>query len=158
MLYAGFRRGEALALYQSDIDLKNRKIYITKTINDFGKIGTPKTEASVRDVPIFETLYPYISHHKKRLNIRLFDFSEYVLNQSFWDILRACKLYKQGFTTHSLRHIFVTRCIESNVPVKVVQKWVGHTTATMTMNVYAHVNNDFEKKAINDYNLQLKND
>ncbi|MFW5780262.1 MAG: tyrosine-type recombinase/integrase [Bacillota bacterium] len=155
MLYAGLRRGEALALNFSDIDIVNRKIYITKTINGFGKVGTPKTESSIREVPIFNSLYPYLINYTKRQSRRIFDYSEYIVNNAFWDILRSVGLYGQGFTTHSLRHTFVTRCIENNVPIKVVQKWVGHSTSVMTMNVYAHINNDFEEKAIRDFNNKL---
>jgi Site-specific recombinase XerD len=156
MLYAGLRRGEVMALNYSDIDLNARKIYVTKTVNDFGKIGTPKTDASVREVPVFDNLFPYLGAVLKRSDARrIWPFSETITNNAFWDILRASGLYGQGFTTHSLRHTFVTRCIEDGVPVKVVQKWVGHSTSVMTMNVYAHVNNDFETKAIKDYNSKL---
>ena len=33
-----------------------------------------------------------------------------------------------------------------NVPAKVVQKWLGHSTLEMTLNVYTHVNRDFESE------------
>lgn len=53
-----------------------------------------------------------------------------------------------GFTIHSLRHTYATRCAENNVSRHVTQKWVGHSTPDMTENVYTHVNDDFEKEEI----------
>ena len=34
---------------------------------------------------------------------------------------------------HSLRHTFATRCIESGMPAKVVQKVLGHTDISITL-------------------------
>lgn len=39
---------------------------------------------------------------------------------------------------HSLRHTFVTRCVEAGVPVAVVRELVGHTRETMTEH-YTHI-------------------
>ncbi len=44
-----------------------------------------------------------------------------------------------GLRFHDLRHSFATAALESGAPIKLVQEWLGHTTATTTMNVYAHV-------------------
>ena len=43
---------------------------------------------------------------------------------------------------HSLRHTFATRCIESGMPAKVLQKILGHTDIIITLNTYCSV---FEK-------------
>ena len=43
---------------------------------------------------------------------------------------------------HSLRHTYVTRCIESGMPAKVLQKILGHTDTNITLNTYCSV---FEK-------------
>ena len=39
---------------------------------------------------------------------------------------------------HSLRHTFVSRCVESGVPVGIVRALVGHASASMTEH-YAHI-------------------
>lgn len=57
-----------------------------------------------------------------------------------------------GFTIHSLRHTYATRCAENNVSRVVTQKWIGHSTVDMTESVYTHVNNDFEKDEIEKFN------
>ena len=47
---------------------------------------------------------------------------------------------------HTLRHTFATRCCEAGIPAKVCQKWLGHSTINMTLDVYTHVTKNFEDK------------
>lgn len=43
---------------------------------------------------------------------------------------------------HSLRHTFATRCIEKGVQPKALQKILGHSTLSTTMDLYVHVTDD----------------
>ncbi len=43
------------------------------------------------------------------------------------------------FTPHTLRHTFATRAIENGIPPKVVQELLGHSSITMTLDLYTHV-------------------
>ncbi len=45
---------------------------------------------------------------------------------------------------HSLRHTFVTRCIESGMQAKVLQHILGHNDITTTYNIYGDVFDRFE--------------
>ena len=74
----------------------------------------------------------------------------------FKEVLTQAHLDKQGFTIHSLRHTFATRCNENGVPPKVLQKWLGHAKADMTMNVYTHCNDDFENSVISSLEKGVK--
>lgn len=49
---------------------------------------------------------------------------------------------------HSLRHTFATRCARAGVPMQVAQKLLGHATARMTIETYAHVDDSDSKNAI----------
>ncbi len=40
---------------------------------------------------------------------------------------------------HGLRHTFATIALQAGVPVTVVSKYLGHSSVTMTLNVYSHV-------------------
>ena len=42
-------------------------------------------------------------------------------------------------TPHILRHTFATRAIERGIPPKVVQELLGHSSITMTLDLYTHV-------------------
>ena len=42
-------------------------------------------------------------------------------------------------TPHSFRHTFATRCFESGINGKIVQKYLGHSSMAMTMDLYTHV-------------------
>lgn len=43
---------------------------------------------------------------------------------------------------HAFRHTFATRCLEAGIPPKVVQKWLGHASINMTLDLYTHVSED----------------
>ncbi len=46
------------------------------------------------------------------------------------------------FHPHTIRHTFATRCFENGVEPKVAQKLLGHSSITVTMNIYTHVMSD----------------
>ena len=156
MLFAGLRKGEAMALTAQDIDLDKRALSVTKTVNELGHIGSPKSKAGIRTVPILDNLFPYLEPYASRSGERLFPLNDCNAHKHFVRILEAAGLGGLGFTTHSLRHTFITRCCENGVPPKVTQKWVGHSTVQMTLNVYAHCNRDFEEQVIAELNRKLR--
>ena len=45
----------------------------------------------------------------------------------------------RDFHPHSLRHTFATRCFEAGMEPKVVQMLMGHSSITVTLNIYTHV-------------------
>lgn len=164
-LNCGLRRGEVLALTYNDIDLEKREITINKQFQE-GSIVTPKTNAGIRTVPINDVLYEKLKDIDFSIgDERLFPIKEHAIREHFQNVLKDCGLYGQGFTLHSLRHTFVTRCAEIGVARHITQKWAGHSTSDMTENVYTHTNSDFEKlesqklnKEVNDTYSQGKRD
>ena len=45
----------------------------------------------------------------------------------------------ESFSGHCFRHTFATRCFEAGIQPKTVQKYLGHATLQMTMDLYTHV-------------------
>lgn len=72
-LYTGLRIGELLALEWSDIDFSNGTLMVDKTCHygknrdgQYGRIvDTPKTETSIRLIPLPKQLIPLMKEHKK---------------------------------------------------------------------------------------------
>ena len=50
--------------------------------------------------------------------------------------------YLENFTSHSFRHTFATRAIESGMNPKTLQKILGHATLQMTMDLYCQLRGD----------------
>ena len=138
-LYQGLRLGEALALTYEDIDFVKGKITVNKSIDTLGELTTPKTETSNRVLPLFKKTAALLDPAGKG---NIFKSPRKVYQNSMAKICH--RLNFEGISIHSLRHTFATRCAEAGVAAKVVQKWLGHSTLDMTLNVYTHVNEDFE--------------
>lgn len=48
------------------------------------------------------------------------------------------------FSLHCLRHTFATRCFESGIKPKTVQKYLGHASLQMTMDLYTEVLKEYQ--------------
>lgn len=140
-LYQGLRLGEAMALTYEDLDFQHRTISITKSIDSLGNLTTPKTETSIRTIPMFQRTYDMLPHDTTG---RVFTHSRKVYQNAMLRIVH--KLNLKNVSIHTLRHTFATRCAEIGISAKMTQQWLGHSTIDMTMNVYTHINSDFERK------------
>ena len=58
----------------------------------------------------------------------------------------------EDITTHSLRHTYGTRCIEAGMAPVVVQRLMGHTDVSITLNTYTSVFDKFKEKEIEKVN------
>ncbi len=145
-LYQGLRIGEAAALTTEDVDFEARTLTNSKSVDRDGTIGAPKTETSKRIMPLFARTAEILPRQDSG---KLFSFSKGTY-QNFMNKL-CKKLQLNGISVHSLRHTFATRCAEAGIAPKVVQKWLGHSTINMTLDVYTHVNDDFEQSEIRKF-------
>lgn len=156
LIYSGLRIGEALGLeYNSDIDLDNNIIHINKIFNTVTKkIATPKTNTSIRDVPLFEKAKEAVLAIKMQNPTgRIFTILQYE------DIFRRLKRYSTklglNITPHTFRHIFASKCYAMGIDDKIIQKWLGHASISTTLNSYVTVMRDEEIKAIYTINNHL---
>ncbi len=135
-LLTGCRRAEALSLTINDIDYKNEVIHIKGT----------KTADSDRFLPLFPELKTLLAQVKPK-DERLFPFNANRLSRTFKSICPNHKL-------HDLRHTFATRCLECNISIKVVQKWLGHTRLDTTASIYSHCQPEFMRTEATKFHLQ----
>ena len=54
----------------------------------------------------------------------------------------------QKFSSHTFRHTFATNCVNDGVSFKVLQKWLGHKSLELTMNLYSHTTEDSVKQEL----------
>lgn len=151
-LYAGLRCGEICALAWDDIDFTNRVIHVRHTVARVRKEGTnsgtmlildrPKTEASIRDIPVSSKLLTHlmkakeqskskyvVSKEEKFVSTRTYDYR-------YHRILQKCNV--DSINYHALRHTFATRCSEAGVDVKSLSEILGHSSVGITLNTYVH--------------------
>lgn len=130
LLYSGCRRAEGVSIMWQDIDLSKNILHIRGT----------KTLGSDRYIPISSKLKQIILDNKNASD-RLFPYTTNQVTKAFQ---RLQKKYKLDYTLHSLRHTFATRCLESGVSIRVVQKWLGHSRIDTTSKIYTHILSSFE--------------
>lgn len=161
-LNTGIRIGELCALKWENINLEERKIYIKKTIERvYIKkekktkiiIDTPKSNSSIREIPINNKLYEILKKMKGKSKK-----NEYVLTGSdthyieprnyqyyFKVILKKSKI-KASYKFHALRHTFATICIEIGMDIKSLSEILGHADVSVTLNVYVHSSDKLKRK------------
>lgn len=166
-LYTGMRLGEVLGLQWGDVDFENKKIYVRRTLNRLKTydpesptateilIGEPKSENSVRNIPMQEKLIQLLKkQYIGQREIVGMDNSELpgdtfvVTNEAlkfyepktYQELFEKC-VEKSGIKKanfHALRHTFATRCIENGMDVVILSKILGHANPSITMNIYGH--------------------
>lgn len=150
VLETGLRYGELTGLKWSDIDFDRRIVTIRRQgayLEDHGEYveGPPKSEKGYRDIYLTNTAIDILKNRKKT-SIYVFagDDGEHI-HRSYYNrmLTRICeKAGIRPFSIHKLRHSFATRCIESGMKPKTLQKILGHSDVTITLNYYVHVSDN----------------
>ena len=170
LLATGCRINEALALSWSDIDLDNAIVHITKTLNYKLETNSPKSKSSLRDIDIDQATVSMLKQYKRRQvqeawqlgrseTVVFSDFiHEYPNNRTLQTRLRThfkrAKVTNIGF--HGFRHTHASLLLNSGIPYKELQHRLGHSTLSMTMDVYSHLSKENAKKAVSFYETALK--
>lgn len=152
-LHTGMRIGEICGLSWDDVDFTKGIIKVRHTVarikNDTDKetkskliLDTPKTNASVREIPISTVLSPVLIRLKS-ISSKGFVISgtnEFTKPRTFeyhyHRILDKCGIASINF--HALRHTFATRCVEVGVDIKSLSEILGHADVGITLNTYVH--------------------
>ena len=174
-MYMGLRVGETLALTIHDIDLKNKRLNVHRTLttdeNNAIIMGNKtKTYAGKRILPIPDFLYPYIIEQMKKAESQNNNEEKLLfkpINQKYTrrtnvnsELQRILKSQFgiTGISTHSLRHSYGTRCVESGMAPVVVQRLMGHTDITVTLNTYTSVFDKFKEAELDKVNKYYLNE
>lgn len=159
-LSTGLRNGELRALEWQDIDFDNRIIHVKGTLSylkgEYYK-STPKSRSSKRDIPMIDNVYQILESRKKTCPERSsgshpedFVFTTgagnplpansllYYMNRIQDEIGKDFPDWKP-IHPHTLRHTFATRAIEGGMEPQTLKVILGHSSLSMTMDLYSHV-------------------
>jgi integrase len=163
----GLRASELRGLRWHDVDLKAGELHVRQRADAWNTIGSPKSDGSRRTVPlgrelllalkewklacpkggadlVFPTSTGAVQHHKNML-------------ESIEPVMKAAAVVnKDGspkYALHAFRHFFASWCINPKdrggreLPAKVVQSLLGHSSIMMTLDTYGHLFKDGSDRA-----------
>lgn len=174
MLGTGLRIGEMLALRWQDVDLEQGVIRVTRSASrvrtpDGGTtvvVQEPKTASGRRSIPLPPPVLSALQHWRvQQAEERLLMGSAWqdtglvfttplgtMLDQRNFARLLDKLAAEAGIArlnVHALRHTYATRLLEAGVPAKTAQELLGHSTVTLTLDIYSHVLPETKRAAAN---------
>ena len=165
-LYGGFRLGEVAGLKWEDIDFQNGLIHVNRTIERLKTTDNqnktqlmvlePKTHTSKRIVPIPDFVLKFLKiYYQNQDDV---ESNHYVYTGSCkipdprniqYHYNKICKLLNFQSHYHSLRHTYATNCVMNNIDVKSLSEMLGHSSVSITLELYVHSSLEFKKDQIN---------
>lgn len=161
----GLRQGECFGLSVDRVDFLRRSITVDRQIVLAGsgppEFGPPKTEASIRTVPLPQVVAQVLAAHLEQWSTGpddvIFTNSNggIVRRNRFNEIWRPAteRAGVESLRFHDLRHFYASLLINHGESVKVVQARLGHASASETLDTYAHLwpdNEDRTRAAVDD--------
>ncbi len=150
----GLRRGEALGLRWSDVDLELGRAHVVQTVTAIGwqiHFGQPKTQAGKRPVALDPLTVRVLSEHRQRLAESGREVSAGLVfagnddgpvhpEHMYQAFKRAVVRHKlPRIPLHGLRHTWATIALQTSVHPRVVQERLGHSNIAITLQTYSHV-------------------
>lgn len=149
---SGARQGELFGLKWSNVLWENRQIHIQRTFNN-GKWYKPKSAHSVRKIDLGSKVMAELKKWRLACPPNELDLvfpggkdkdgkikpllHSHVLRMHFWSALTAAELPRIRF--HDLRHTYASLLIDQGENIKYIQKQLGHSKPTVTLDIYAHL-------------------
>ncbi|HEY8442903.1 MAG TPA: site-specific integrase, partial [Xanthobacteraceae bacterium] len=155
----GLRASELRGLRWTDVDLKGGEVHVRQRADRYNTIGAPKSASSTRTIPlapevvaalkvwklacpkgesdlVFPSQAGTVMYHKNML-------------ESLAPVMKVAGVVtrsgKPKYGLHAFRHFFASWCINRKadggreLPAKVVQGLLGHSSIVMTLDRYGHL-------------------
>lgn len=146
-IYSGMRRGEILGLTWDCVNFTKSTISVKHSMYK-GKLTTPKTKNSIREIQVPSKLIKVLKQHKNfaienELNLVFTQENgkpldaDNLIKRRFHKILKLAEVKQIRF--HDLRHTYASLLISKDLNFKYIQKQMGHSSFEVTMNTYAHL-------------------
>jgi integrase len=169
LVNSGLRRGEALALHWSDIDLDAKLLLVRGTLARMDGelvVTETKTAKSRRVVPLSPSAEKVLRHVRTRQRAErlmagsMWQPTPYVFTTELGEpcdprnALRALKTAAKrarlpsSIGLHTLRHSAASVMLTAGVPLKVVSEVFGHASVAITGDIYGHVSPEVSREAL----------
>jgi integrase len=145
MAMTGMRLGEVLMISRENLDSRNRQ-YFVKEATRAGVVGTPKTGERLIDLDE-ETVLKLEVHLKKMRQVALRDgrlsghylfpgITHRMIQRAMETACKAARLRRRN--PHDLRHTYATLLLMDHISPAYVQKQLGHSSISITVDLYGH--------------------
>ena len=155
-VFTGMRASELRGLRWDEVDFKHRTVTVSQRADRFGKIGSVKSGAGYRDIPIPDEVVKPLMEWKLRCpkgeNNLVFPNGrgnvEYLSNitvrflapvQIACGIVRDADETKAKYGIHAFRHFYASWLIDQGFAPKRVQDRMGHSSIVVTLDIYGHL-------------------
>lgn len=175
--FTGLRRSEVLGLKWCDLDWDNQTLQVVRTLQkskDGFIWGEPKSRASRRTIVMSESLVDVLKEHRRAQNERRIGLGAHYQDQDLicsrqhgepWEPSRFSTLIHglvtgldlPKITFHGLRHGHCTHLLKAGQPLKVVSARAGHSTISITGDLYGHILEGQDRAAANALEEVMKN-
>lgn len=163
----GMRRGEALGLRWSDVDLSEARLVVNRSLTAVDEAlvwSPPKTSRSRRSLSLDpETVAILRAHRTRQAEEKLAAGPAWVDQDLVFCNELGRPLHPNRFTRafaaavrrsgarpirlHDLRHTWATLALQASVHPKVVSERLGHATTSITLDIYSHVQPELDAQA-----------
>jgi integrase len=162
-LTTGARVSELIALGQDELDLEHGRLSVRRRLEvRSSRVGPPKSRAAFRTIPLSATTVSVLRRWLAivpRSSSSVIDqvgsplvfphasggfLTHSMVRQSILHpALKAAKLVDAQdnplYRVHDLRHAAASLMIDARLSVKEIQRVLGHSSATMTLDTYGHL-------------------
>lgn len=168
---SGMRLGEICALNYNDFH--DGGVWVTKNYQRLGVVNPdqtrerkslilePKSSSGSRFIPLSDEILTRLEQHRREQLKRLGFITTRVFTTESGRYLEKSNLYRMYKRVlkragvperkfHTIRHTFITNCIESGMDIVSVQNIAGHSNISQTME-YTHIRDEHKKAEITKF-------
>ena len=173
LLGTGLRVSELYGLTLDDVDFKKRCIFVTKQLCRTAEkpyfVTSPKTNSGVRNIPMSDSVFASLKRVvaervSPKVEMIVDGYSRFLFLDQYGNPKVAMHLENYlrelqrkygkelgfGFphvSPHVLRHTFCTNMQQAGIDIKSLQYLMGHSTVSVTLEIYTHTNYDAVNEA-----------
>jgi integrase len=148
-IFTGLRSSELRGLRWADVDLKTGLVTVSQRADQWGAIGSPKSQAGSRTVPVPAAVISELRAWKLRAPHSKLDLAfpnedggvqwhSNLLRRRFWPLQAAVGMEKR-YSLHALRHAAASAWIKQGIDLKRLTTWMGHSSVQITLDTYGHL-------------------